>query len=75
MQAVKSGWSKWLAFGRAVGNVVGRVVMTILFFTIVAPFGLGVRLFGDPLRLKKAEPRWLERPTRQDTLQDARRSY
>ena len=75
MQAVKSGWSKWLAFGRAVGNVVGRVVMTILYFTVVAPFGLGVRFFGDPLRLKKAEPRWLEREKHEPTLEDARKSY
>ena len=75
MQVIKSGWSKWLAFGRAAGNVVGRVVMTILYFTIVAPFGLGVRLFGDPLRLRKTKPCWIERESSSPTLEDARRSY
>jgi hypothetical protein len=75
MQVAKSVWRKWQSFGRAVGNAVGRVVMTLLYFTIVLPFGLGVRFFGDPLRLKKHKPHWLDRQSHDQTLEDARRLY
>ena len=45
-------WSAWKKFGQAIGDFVARVVLTAFYFTALVPFGIGVRLFGDPLRLK-----------------------
>ena len=45
-------WSAWKKFGQAIGDFVARVVLTVFYFTVFVPFGIGVRLFGDPLRLK-----------------------
>ena len=45
-------WSAWKKFGQAIGDFVARVVLTAFYLTALVPFGIGVRLFGDPLRLK-----------------------
>ena len=67
-------WHRWQRLGRFMGSVIARVVMTVLYFTVVLPFGVGVRLLGDPLRMK-ARPKWLTREDRAQTMEDAQRLY
>jgi hypothetical protein len=67
-------WQAWKRFGQIVGDLIGRIVLTLFYFTIFMPFGLGVRLFGDRLDSKgRHRPHWLSRQTRDLTLDDARR--
>ncbi len=67
-------WRAWKRIGQIIGDVIARIVLTIFYFTIFAPFGLGVRLFGDTLAIKhERNPQWLDRSTRDLTLDDARR--
>ena len=75
MQGLAWIWKKWQHFGRGVGDFVGRLIMTVFYFTVALPFGLAVRLFSDPLRLKPAEPKWEIRSSDPQTLDDARRAY
>ena len=43
----------WIKFGLLLGKVVSPIVLAILFYVIIAPIGLLMRLTGkDPLRLK-----------------------
>jgi hypothetical protein len=43
----------WLFFGFLIGLVMSPVVLGILFYGVITPFGLLMRLFGhDPLRLR-----------------------
>lgn len=43
----------WTKFGVLLGNVVGPIAVGILFFGVVTPLGVIMRLTGkDPLRLK-----------------------
>jgi hypothetical protein len=58
MQILKQIWSFWKVIAEAIGNVIGRLVLTIFYFTLLMPFGLGVRSRGDPLTLKR--PRHIE---------------
>jgi hypothetical protein len=55
----------WTAFGNLLHRIVSPVALAILFYGVVAPTGLLMRLFGkDPLRLKRdpaARSYWLER--------------
>ncbi len=45
-------------------------------FTLFVPFGLGVRFFGDPLAIRPLNgSKWLERKTRDLTLDDTRRLF
>lgn len=56
----------WFKLGIVLGRIVSPVVMAIVFFGVVTPTALALKLFGkDPLRLKKApagQPSyWLDR--------------
>jgi len=45
-------WNAWKAFGHKMGMFQTRVLLTVFYFVIVAPFACGVRLFQDPLRVR-----------------------
>ena len=67
-------WDKWLAISRFIGDWIARVVLTLFYFTVLAPYALGVRLFSDPLAIRPAHrPQWMERTTHDVVLDDARR--
>jgi len=46
-------WNRWLVLAKKIGKFQSRVVLTVVYFVIVLPFGLGVRLFADPLRIRR----------------------
>ena len=46
-------WNAWKGFARKMGNYQSRVLMAFVYFIIVLPFGLGVTLLGDPLKVKQ----------------------
>ena len=65
-------WKAWQNIVLAIANVLARVVLTLFYFSILFPFGLGVRLFGDPLKLKKIQPPlWQNRETGDQQISDA----
>ena len=72
--ALSRFWRAWKRLGQFIGDLIGRLVLTIFYFTIFLPFGLGVRLFGDRLGIKNGlKPKWVRRETLDCTLDDARR--
>jgi hypothetical protein len=70
-------WQVWKRFGRFTGDLLARVVLTIFYFTILLPFGLAVRLFSDPLKLRRdgIRPAWLTRETGDQTIEQVRRQF
>ena len=75
MDFFKTAWKKWRAFGKVMGDFVARIFMTVFYFTIAVPFGIGVRLFKDPLHLKSQETHWLKREPQEDSIEAARKLY
>jgi hypothetical protein len=76
MAVLKKFWAGWKAFGRMMGNLVARVALSVFYFTVFVPFGLGVRWFSDPLQVKAVPSRlWRPRTTPPATLADAERQY
>lgn len=66
----------WKAFGRLLGDLLARVVLTIFYLTIFVPFGLGVRLFSDPLQMKGIPDHlWRPRSSGDQTLEDVERQF
>lgn len=73
---IENVWSDWKVFGHFMGDWVGRVAMTLFYFTVFLPFGLGVRMFGDPLHIKtRPSELWRPRTTGDQALQEMRRQY
>ena len=76
MEALRKVWEAWKRFGQVIGDFVGRLVLTVFYFTLFVPFALIVRLFMDPLALRPVvNPKWLERKTTDLTLDDSRRLF
>jgi hypothetical protein len=74
MDFMRKFWQLWKKFGQLMGDLIGRLVLTLFYFTIFLPFGLGVRLLGDRLDTKRQiNPRWRKRATLDRTLDDSRR--
>ena len=71
---LKTVWSLWKRLAQTIGDFIGRIVLTVFYFTILVPFGLGVRLLSDPLELKDfPKAGWLDRETHDTSLEHGRR--
>lgn len=76
MSILKRLWRLWQKFGRMLGDFIGRLILTIFYFTIFLPFGLITRLLRDPLTLRMPDSiRWAERTTGDREMNDARRLF
>jgi len=69
-------WQAWKRLGRAIGDLIGRLVLTVFYFTIFAPFGLGMRA----LRRRDSQAsawsgHWIRREAGIDDLTRAKRLY
>ncbi len=76
METLRKVWHAWKQFGQFMGDLIGRLILTVFYFTLFMPFALGVRFCGDPLALRPhGRSKWLERTTHDQTLDDSRRLY
>jgi len=76
MEVLRKVWQAWKRFGQFMGDAIARVVLTIFYFTLFMPFGLGVRFFSDPLAIRPlGSTKWLERTTQDQTLENSRRLF
>ena len=58
-EKLKAIWKAWTRIAHIIGNFQARVLLTILYVVLVLPFGVIVRLFADPLRIKRRPEKWL----------------
>jgi hypothetical protein len=49
---------RWRRFGRRMGDFQARLILTVFYFVVVAPFALVVRFAADPLSLKPHHRGW-----------------
>jgi hypothetical protein len=76
MKFLRKVWQTWKRVGQFIGDQIGRLILTIFYFTLFMPFGLGVRLRADPLALRhKGGVKWLDRNTYDPTLTNLRRLF
>ena len=74
MDVLRMIWAAWKRVAQLIGDVIGRAVLTLFYFTLFMPFGLAMRFLGDPLAIKPQNcAGWRERITRDFTVKDARR--
>lgn len=66
-------WDAWKRLGKAIGHVQAKIVLALFYAIFVFPFGIMVRLFSDPLRIKKRPSEWLDYPDKACDMQWARR--
>ncbi|HEX3054362.1 MAG TPA: hypothetical protein VHP83_27140 [Aggregatilineaceae bacterium] len=74
-ELVSLAWKRWKTIGEMTGDFYGRLFAVIFYFTIFVPFALAVRLFSDPLQLRKHPAKWLDRAPVGTHPDDARRQF
>ena len=72
---LKRIWQAWKRLAQKIGNFQARVLLTILYAVLILPFGLAVRWFSDPLRIKRRPPAWLDHGDTPNTVDRARRQW
>lgn len=55
-------WQAWKRLAHRIGDFQARVILTVIYGLLILPFGLAVRFFSDPLRIRRRPTKWLERP-------------
>ncbi len=66
--ALRWVWRQWLEIGRSIAEFQSRLLLTLFYFTVLAPFGMIARVLVDPLRLRRrpAASAWVARAERSD---------
>ena len=53
MKAIfKSLFARWKIIAHKIGEFQSRLILSVFYFVIFAPFALGLKMFSDPLQLK-----------------------
>jgi hypothetical protein len=75
--ALERLWQRWTPIAHAIGNFQARVLLTIFYLAIAAPFALAVKLLADPLTLKSpaGASYWVTRPERPASERSATRQF
>jgi len=68
-------WHRWSYSTRKIGDYQSRALIAFLYFTVVLPFGLGYRIFGNPLKTRQSptDTSWHKWEISSETIDDARR--
>jgi hypothetical protein len=72
---LKRLWEAWKRLGRRIGDFQARVLLTLIYVFLVLPLGVAVRLFADPLRVKRRSEQWLDHPEEPADIKWARRQW
>ena len=67
-------WEGWKRVGRKIGDFQARVLLTVFYFVVLAPFAVIVRWKADPLGLKRGVG-WSPVVRAGDALERARRQF
>ncbi len=72
---LKRIWEAWKRLAQKIGNFQARVLLTVIYAVLILPFGLVVRFFSDPLRLRRRPRTWLDHGDAPRNMDWARRQW
>lgn len=75
MNFLRRLWEGWKRVAHWIGNVQARILLTIIYGLVVLPFGVIVRLFADPIRIKRPPQQWLDHAEDRFDLEWARKQW
>jgi len=73
MDILRLAWQRFNVMARALGDMQGRVIATILYFSAILPFGLLMQLSDHPFKQTTRAPHWDEREPVDHQLEAAKR--
>jgi hypothetical protein len=76
--AARAFHNGWMKFAALLGHVNSRVLLTLMYYLVVTPYGVVTRLLGrDPLRRRGARGQsyWVERKATRQTREQFERLF
>ena len=75
MSILKLAWERFSIIAQNYGSMQARVIATLLYFTVILPFGLLMKLSDHPFKQNATHttPKWETRPPVENTLEAAKR--
>jgi hypothetical protein len=76
--AAKRFHKYWMHLAAVLGFVNSRIILTVFYFLVIAPFGTIVRLLGQDPLLRRGKPResyWKDRPASRQVRTGFERAY
>jgi hypothetical protein len=76
--AARAFHTAWMRFAVLLGHVNSRILLTLVYYLVVTPYGIVTRLVGrDPLRRRGAgqESYWVERKATRQTREQFERLF
>jgi hypothetical protein len=67
-------WDAWKRVAARIGHFQSRVILIVVYFVVVGPIALVMRMTGDPLGVKRTGSSWTTR-VRAASLETARRQF
>jgi hypothetical protein len=75
MTALRALLKAWKSVAHKIANFQARLLLTLFYFVVLTPFALRVKVFSDPLQLKRSAG-WLLRDRGEaDQITLAKRQY
>lgn len=70
-------WARWKVLAQRIGDFQARVILTVVYFLVLGPMALLLRVFRDPLSLKPPSrpSTWTPKPVQPESLETARRQF
>ena len=53
-------WKRWLAIATVIGNVQMAILLSMVYWTIVALTAIPMRFLSDPLTLRRPKQGWIK---------------
>jgi len=76
---LKSLWQNWKDYSKRMGSFQTRIMLSLFYFIFVSPFALAVKMFSDPLKIKKQsaskQSHWLTKKETDIDLDQYRRQF
>ena len=62
-----------ILFTERIGNMMSRLLLTVLYYLVLGPFAIFYKLVADPLHLRQRKSNWVAWDRTQNDLRSARK--
>ena len=74
MRFLSRVWKRWVRMAEFIGNVQMVVILTLIYWTMLAVVAIPLKFFDDPLTVRKPDRiKWVQREAPESVLDSMRK--
>ncbi len=66
-------WGRWIKIATFIGNIQMAVLLSVIYFTMVAVTAIPMRILSDPLALRRSGQGWTKRDQSLGSVEEMRK--